>query len=187
MARTVTGPGNAGRPSDTDRPVGRVSGVKNTARKSTGGKAPRPRSKSCCHSRRLSRKLHRCASCALCTRPTACPVLASLQAGWCVRFEPTSNLPLHECARESTANITVPGDQRRQSIPPARKLRYRPGTVALREIRRYQKSTDMLLAKLPFSRLVRLFVHLDFTLYLPQTAGWDMRQSGSACGIRRCS
>ena len=33
--------------------------------------------------------------------------------------------------------------------------RYRPGTVALREIRRYQKSTDLLIRKLPFSRLVR--------------------------------
>ena len=33
--------------------------------------------------------------------------------------------------------------------------RYRPGTVALREIRRYQKSTDLLLRKLPFQRLVR--------------------------------
>ncbi len=33
--------------------------------------------------------------------------------------------------------------------------RYRPGTVALREIRRYQKSTDLLLRKAPFQRLVR--------------------------------
>lgn len=33
--------------------------------------------------------------------------------------------------------------------------RWRPGTVALREIRRYQKSTDLLLRKLPFQRLVR--------------------------------
>ena len=33
--------------------------------------------------------------------------------------------------------------------------RYRPGTVALREIRRYQKSSDLLLRKLPFQRLVR--------------------------------
>ena len=33
--------------------------------------------------------------------------------------------------------------------------RYRPGTVALREIRLYQKSTDLLLRKLPFHRLVR--------------------------------
>ena len=33
--------------------------------------------------------------------------------------------------------------------------RYRPGTVALREIRRYQKSTDLLIRKTPFQRLVR--------------------------------
>ena len=33
--------------------------------------------------------------------------------------------------------------------------RYRPGTVALREIRKYQKSTELLLRKLPFARLVR--------------------------------
>ncbi|XP_065224106.1 uncharacterized protein LOC135848206 [Planococcus citri] len=33
--------------------------------------------------------------------------------------------------------------------------RYRPGTVALREIRRYQRSTELLIRKLPFQRLVR--------------------------------
>ena len=33
--------------------------------------------------------------------------------------------------------------------------RYRPGTVALREIRRYQKATDLLIRKAPFQRLVR--------------------------------
>jgi histone H3 len=33
--------------------------------------------------------------------------------------------------------------------------RYRPGTVALREIRRYQKATDLLIRKEPFQRLVR--------------------------------
>ena len=32
--------------------------------------------------------------------------------------------------------------------------RFRPGTVALREIRKYQKSTDLLIRKLPFSRVV---------------------------------
>lgn len=34
-------------------------------------------------------------------------------------------------------------------------LCFRPGTVALREIRRYQKSTELLIRKLPFQRLVR--------------------------------
>ena len=39
---------------------------------------------------------------------------------------------------------------------PAKKPhRYRPGTVALREIRRYQKSTELLIRKRPFEKLVR--------------------------------
>ncbi|KAE8218678.1 hypothetical protein CF326_g9113 [Tilletia indica] len=33
--------------------------------------------------------------------------------------------------------------------------RYKPGTVALREIRRFQESTELLIRKLPFQRLVR--------------------------------
>nr|Q2Z2F4.3 RecName: Full=Histone H3.3b; AltName: Full=Histone soH3-1; AltName: Full=Somatic-like histone H3-1 [Lilium longiflorum]BAE48433.1 histone soH3-1 [Lilium longiflorum]CUT18457.1 H3.3 like [Lilium davidii var. unicolor] len=48
----------------------------------------------------------------------------------------------------------------RKSIPTGmggmkRPRRYRPGTVALREIRKYQKSTELLIRKLPFQRLVR--------------------------------
>ncbi len=37
--------------------------------------------------------------------------------------------------------------------------RYRPGTVALREIRKYQKSTGLLIRKLPFQRLVCEIAH----------------------------
>ena len=33
--------------------------------------------------------------------------------------------------------------------------RYRPGTVALREIKKYQKSTELLIRKLPFQKLIR--------------------------------
>ena len=33
--------------------------------------------------------------------------------------------------------------------------RFRPGTVALREIRKYQSSTNLLIRKMPFYRLVR--------------------------------
>ena len=33
--------------------------------------------------------------------------------------------------------------------------RFRPGTVALRQIRKYQKSTELLIRKIPFQRLVR--------------------------------
>ena len=50
--------------------------------------------------------------------------------------------------------VTTATKVRKQIKSPDRR-RYRPGTVALREIRRYQKSTDLLIRKLPFQRLVR--------------------------------
>ena len=37
----------------------------------------------------------------------------------------------------------------------AKKRRWRPGTVALRAIKKYQKSTNLLMRKAPFQRLVR--------------------------------
>ena len=46
---------------------------------------------------------------------------------------------------------TLPASQQEMRKP----CRNRPGTVALREIRRYQKSTELLIRKLPFQRLVR--------------------------------
>ncbi|XP_008300976.1 histone H3-like centromeric protein A [Stegastes partitus] len=55
---------------------------------------------------------------------------------------------------------STPVSPRRSGVsrkPPAspKKRRFRPGTKALMEIRKYQKSTDLLLRKGPFSRLVR--------------------------------
>ena len=51
----------------------------------------------------------------------------------------------------------------RKSVPDTggvkKPRRYRPGTVALRQIRKYQKSTDLLIRKLPFQRLVREIAH----------------------------
>lgn len=54
---------------------------------------------------------------------------------------------------------------------PFKKHRYRPGVVALREIRRYQKSTELLIRKLPFQRLVR---------EIAQQYKTDLRFQGSA-------
>lgn len=67
-----------------------------------------------------------------------------------------------QTARKSTGGKPP----RKQMPPPNRKpapatggvkkpYRYRPGTVALRDIRRYQKSTELLIRKMPFQRLVR--------------------------------
>lgn len=62
------------------------------------------------------------------------------------RTKQTSRMIMgHKAPRKSPANPQ----------PRAKPHRYRPGTVALREIRRYQKSTDLLIRKLPFQRLVR--------------------------------
>lgn len=41
--------------------------------------------------------------------------------------------------------------------------RFRPGTVALREIRKYQRGTELLIPRLPFQRLVREIAQ-DFNL-----------------------
>lgn len=46
--------------------------------------------------------------------------------------------------------------------PPKRPHRYRPGTVALREIRRYQKTTELLLPHRAFQRIVREIVREEF-------------------------
>lgn len=52
-----------------------------------------------------------------------------------------------------------PGPYQAKKKPPPveikRRHRFRPGTVALREIRRYQASTELPIRKLPFQRLVR--------------------------------
>ncbi|THU80857.1 histone H3 [Dendrothele bispora CBS 962.96] len=51
-------------------------------------------------------------------------------------------------ARKTAVSLTAAGGVKKPH-------RFRPGTVALREIRRYQKSTELLIRKLPFQRLVR--------------------------------
>lgn len=60
--------------------------------------------------------------------------------------------------RRQTGTKTLRASSKKTSEAPitAKKShRYRPGTVALREIRRYQKGTDLLIRKLPFQRVVK--------------------------------
>jgi histone H3-like centromeric protein A len=51
--------------------------------------------------------------------------------------------------------------------PAPKQKRYRPGTLALREIRKYQKGTELLLLKSPFARVVR-----PFTKDVPTLEAW---------------
>ncbi len=59
----------------------------------------------------------------------------------------------------SKAHKTTFGKASRKTAPAMGGLkkphRFRPGTVAIREIKRYQKSTELLIKRLPFQRLVR--------------------------------
>ena len=65
------------------------------------------------------------------------------------KHHPVKRLPRKRVGQKQTASKKA----RESAIK--KPHRYRPGTVALREIRRYQKSTDLLIKKLPFQRLVR--------------------------------
>ena len=68
-----------------------------------------------------------------------------------------------QTARKSTGGkiprkqvATKSSTKKNDSVLDSKKIhRFRPGTVALREIRKYQKSTELLIRKLPFQRLVR--------------------------------
>ena len=57
----------------------------------------------------------------------------------------------------------------RKTAPPSHNIkrahRYKPGTVALREIRKFQRSADLLIRKLPFQRLVKE-VALEYSTHL---------------------
>ena len=60
-----------------------------------------------------------------------------------------------EVGRKRSAFVKKqPRSQTGQATMQQQPHRYWPGTVALREIRRYQKSTELLIRKLPFQRLV---------------------------------
>ena len=79
------------------------------------------------------------------------------------RNQLAANLPRKtlspEQARKNAAKA-VAAAQKNLGNPPRtgglkRPMRYRPRTVALREIRHYQKTMELLIRKLPFNRLVR--------------------------------
>lgn len=58
---------------------------------------------------------------------------------------------------------------------PRKPRRYRPGMRALKEIRHFQKSTDLLLRKLPFSRLV------SFPFLCHSLARWNLPYKALFC------
>jgi histone H3 len=60
-----------------------------------------------------------------------------------------SKVPKQQLIQKTAKKSTI------NSIDLKKSHRYKPGTVALREIRKLQKSTELLIRRLPFQRLVR--------------------------------
>ena len=89
----------------------------------------------------------------------------------------------------SSSELTGDGKIRRQrgcgSI--RKRKRYRPGTVALRQIRKYQKTTNLLIQKLPFQMLVREVVHSLYpmeTFRFQSTALLALQEAAEAYLVR---
>ena len=57
--------------------------------------------------------------------------------------------------KKAAARLAKKSGQKAPKGGVKKRYRYRPGTVALKQIRQYQKSTELLIRKLPFQRLVR--------------------------------
>ena len=73
---------------------------------------------------------------------------------------------------------TAPADG---GIKEKKMRKFRPGTVTLREIKRYQKSTDLLLPRAPFQRLVRSICHeIDHDLRFQAQALIALQESSEA-------
>ena len=60
-----------------------------------------------------------------------------------------------EARKKAAARMAKKDGQKAPKGGVKKRYRYRPGTVALKQIRQYQKSTELLIRKLPFQRLVR--------------------------------
>ena len=60
-----------------------------------------------------------------------------------------------EARKKAAARMAKKDGQKAPKGGVKKRYRYQPGTVALKQIRQYQKSTELLIRKLPFQRLVR--------------------------------
>lgn len=67
--------------------------------------------------------------------------------------QPTTSAHPKKVRHAASANNT--GDDDAAASVVRRRRRYKPGTVALREVRRYQRGTDLLIRRLPYQRFVR--------------------------------
>ena len=72
-----------------------------------------------------------------------------------------------EKRKKAAARMAKKGSQKAPKVGVKKRYRYRPGTVALKQIRQYQKTTELLIRKLPFQRLVREIARDSWVIKLP--------------------
>ena len=83
-------------------------------------------------------------------------------------------------ASQKTSQKSVKGAAS-QSQAEKKKIRFKPGTVALREIKRYQRTTDLLLPRAPFQRVAReLCSNIDADLRFAPQALIAMQEAAEA-------
>ena len=70
----------------------------------------------------------------------------------CTARQTEGHLPIREPMAAKMARRMPPA---LVAEPIKKSFRFKPGTVALRDIKKYQKSTELLMLKLPFQRLVK--------------------------------
>jgi histone H3 len=68
---------------------------------------------------------------------------------------PRAGLASKEATKSGSKKVNKVIESSSSSSGVKKPFRFRPGTVALRDIKRYQKGTELLLRKAPFQRLVR--------------------------------
>jgi len=84
-------------------------------------------------------------------------------------------------ATKASRRISSPTDTTHKTREGSRTRRYRPGEVALREIRKYQKSTELMLRKRPFQRIVReIAADLQIQLRFQSTALLALQEAAEA-------
>ena len=115
--------------------------TKQTARKSTGGKAPRY------HLATMAARVEAQKRGVAAQTEAARRELQAAQAKYNAHQRRQQQLERQQQQAQRRGRLAIPGIKKPH--------RYRPGTVALREIRRYQKGTELLIRKKPFQRLVR--------------------------------
>jgi histone H3/H4 len=94
-------------------------------------------------------------------RATPAPVPVGRQAA--IRATPRkSPAPQRRPVGMASARTPSTGSRAASATPATPKKRFRPGALALREIRLMQQSTNLLIRKLPFARLVRE-IQVEFT------------------------